>query len=338
MDDFIVIYASLCQATSVIQSPLLLPNLSNTSVLWRWSNLIQWSLLKQSWTDSMHLLLHLPTITANWETTWCNMWSIQILGFWRGGLLSFLATKIQVIGVRPLYLMQFSTSRKLKQQKRMMGCVRASSDTAVRTQTDDAMFQFLKAYCGSWIFAVSYHAHKKKHSDPSKGKLEWLFTFGDALDGNILGTHAIPALHLPFDMEILPIQSENDNHNCGFGDTAAMAMILRDLALDDSRSTFDDLFSSTALQPKTCATNGDVFCYMPRIDFRPLSALPKFKRDTYLHQLQEQWFVKFDCLAKLQYDDEPKKLFPDFHDSDIFTSDLALISEWPVGNQALFSK
>ena len=55
---------------------------------------------------------------------------------------------------------------------------------------------------------VSYDAHEKKHSDPSKGKLEWLSPFGDALDGNMLGTHAFPALHLPFDIEILPIQSE----------------------------------------------------------------------------------------------------------------------------------
>ena len=88
--------------------------------------------------------------------------------------------------------------------------------------------------------------------------------------------------HLPFNIEILPIQSEEDNHNCGFGIIATMAIILRDLVLDNSRSTFDDLFSSTALQPKTCATNGEVFCDMPQIDFRPLPALPKFKRGSYL--------------------------------------------------------
>ena len=99
---------------------------------------------------------------------------------------------------------------------------------------------------------VSYDAHEKKHSDPSKGKMEWHSPFGDALDGNMLGTHAFPALHLPFDIEILPIQSKVDNYNCGFGFIATMAMILRDLVLDDSRSAFDDLFSSTALQPRKC--------------------------------------------------------------------------------------
>ena len=155
----------------------------------------------------------------------------------------------------------------------------------------------------------------------------------------MLGTHAFPALHLPFDIEIFPKQSkEYDDHKCGFGLLTTMAMILRDLVLDDSHSTFDYLFSSTALEPKTCTTNGEVFCGMPHIDFRPLSALPKFKRGTYLPQLREQWLVVFDRLAKLQYNYEPNKLFSDYHVPDIYTSNLALISEWPVGNQDLLSE
>ena len=76
---------------------------------------------------------------------------------------------------------------------------------------------------------------------------------------------------------------------------------------------------------------------MPHIDFSPLSALPKFKRDTYLPQLLAQWFIVFDRLAKLQYDDEPKKLLSDYHVPDIYTSNLALISEWPVCSQDLLS-
>ena len=186
---------------------------------------------------------------------------------------------------------------------------------------------------------VSYYAHHKKNSDPSEGKLEWLSPFGDALDGNVLGTNAFPALHLPFNIEILPKQCKEDDYNCDFGIITTMAMILRDLVLDDSRSTSDDLFSSTALEPKTCATNGEVFCDMHHIDFRTLSALPKFKRDTHLPQMREQcWFVVFDRLAKLQYDDEPKESFSNYHVPDIYTSDLALISEWPVGNQDLLSE
>ncbi len=185
---------------------------------------------------------------------------------------------------------------------------------------------------------VSYDAQEKKHLDPSEGKMEWLSPFGDALEGNMLGTNAFPALYLPIDFEFLSNQSEEDNHNCGFGVIATMAMVLRDLVLDDSRSTFDDLFSSTALELNTCATNREVFCNMPHIDLCPLSLLPKFKGGTYLPQLREQWFVVFNRLAKLQYNIEPKKLFAGYHVPDVYTSISARISEWPVGIQDLLSE
>ena len=237
---------------------------------------------------------------------------------------------MQVIGVRPLYLANAALHK-------------SETDT---TRDNDGLRACFFRYCSKdpngrrdvpisqgilWFLnlCISYDAHEKKHSDPSKGKLEWLSPFANAFDRYMLGTNAFPALHLPFDIELLPKQSEGDNYNCGFGVIATMTMILHDLVLDDSHSTFDDLFSSTALQPKTCATKGEVFCDMPHIAFRPMSALPKFKRDTYLPQLQEQWFVVFDRLTKLQYDDEPKKLFSDSHVPDIYTSNLALISEWP---------
>jgi hypothetical protein len=150
-----------------------------------------------------------------------------------------------------------------------------------------------------WILnlCVSYDAVQKKHLNPSEVKLEWLSPFGDALEGNMLGTNAFPALHLPIDFEILPKQSEEDNHNRGFGVIATMAMVLRDLVLDISRSTIDDLFPSAALELKTCATIGEAFCDMPHIDLCPLSLLPKFKGDTCLSHLREQWFVVFDPKA-----------------------------------------
>ena len=169
--------------------------------------------------------------------------------------------------------------------------------------------------------------HTKRTSDPSEGKLDWLSPFGDALDGSMLGTTALPALHLPLDSEILPKQSTEDNYNCGYGVIATI--VLRDMVLNDdwtnssnSRSTFDDRFSCSALELKICATNGDVFCDMNHRKFCPLSSLPKFRRDIYLLQLREQWFVVLDRLAKFQYDTEPQKLFADYHTPDASTSTL----------------
>lgn len=178
----------------------------------------------------------------------------------------------------------------------------------------------------------SYDAHEKKHSDPSEGKLEWLSPFGEALDGNMLGTPTFPALHLPLNSDILPKQSNNDTYNCAFGVIATLAMVLRDLIVDDA--SFDEQFSATALELKKCALKNEMYCDMPYKDLQPpWVLLPKIKRESFLPELREQWFVLFDRLAKLQFDVEPKKVFPDYLVPDVYTNNLPLISQWPVGNQ-----
>ncbi|KAI2490595.1 hypothetical protein MHU86_23969 [Fragilaria crotonensis] len=178
----------------------------------------------------------------------------------------------------------------------------------------------------------SYDAHEKKHSDPSEGKLEWLSPFGEALDGNMLGTPTFPALHLPLNSDILPKQSNDDTYNCAFGVIATLAMVLRDLIVDDA--TFDDQFSATALELKKCALKNEMYCDMPYKNLQPpWVSLPKIKREAFLPELREQWFVLFDRLAKLQFDVEPKKLFADYLVPDVYTNNLPLISQWPVGNQ-----
>ncbi|KAI2492857.1 hypothetical protein MHU86_21670 [Fragilaria crotonensis] len=108
-------------------------------------------------------------------------------------------------------------------------------------------------------------------------------------------------------------------------------MVLRDLIVDDA--TFDDQFSATALELKKCALKNEMYCDMPYKNLQPRVSLPKIKREAFLPELREQWFVLFDRLAKLQFDVEPKKLFADYLVPDVYTNNLPLISQWPVGNQ-----
>jgi hypothetical protein len=179
-------------------------------------------------------------------------------------------------------------------------------------------------------------------------KLEWLSPFGDALDGNMLGTPSFPALHLPLDSTILPKQSNNDTYNCAFGVIATLAMVLRDLIVDDAM--FDDQFSATALELKKCALTDKMYCKMPYSDLQPpWVSLPKVKRESFLPELQEQWFVLFNRLTKLQSDVEPKKVFADYLVPDVYTKNLTpmwvncyyysfRLHNWNLGYQSDFWK
>ena len=77
--------------------------------------------------------------------------------------------------------------------------------------------------------------------------------YGNALDGSMLGTIAFPALYLEkeFVGSHLPVQ--NDANNCGIGICTCIAIVLRDVVIQDIPNeepliTFDELFNVTNLE------------------------------------------------------------------------------------------
>ena len=129
-----------------------------------------------------------------------------------------------------------------------------------------------------------------KDAITSKATLKMLHSFGDALDGSMVGTKTFPALHLPEDCNALPMQC--DDFNCGVGVAAAIGIVLRDVINKQDRQianaaflSYDELFSVKTLSLATCDEPKEVYCKMPDICF---DALPTHV--DYLALVREQWF------------------------------------------------
>ena len=176
---------------------------------------------------------------------------------------------------------------------------------------------------------VSYEGHAKKNANLEQSDFEWLDPFGASIEGNMQGTASFPALRLPAKSMIFPRQDSDDTYNCGFGVTAATAMILRDLAV---HSDFDVLFSKTTLTFETCPVTKEVYCAMPDQELKPCCSTikPPIVWQDYLSRLRVQWFIVFDRLAEMQYAIEPTKVFDDWEIPDAFAKAKTSIVKWPA--------
>ena len=124
--------------------------------------------------------------------------------------------------------------------------------------------------------------------------------------GNMLGTKSFPALRLLSKGNVLPLQK--DEHSCGIGMVACIAIILRELlgySSPEEITNYNEVFSpDSMLMSEETGPEGvgtEVICYIPEETLKPLPTSEKYPRVPYLHVLKAEWFVLFDRLAELQH-------------------------------------
>ena len=90
----------------------------------------------------------------------------------------------------------------------------------------------------AWFLNLCYslRKHEKEHGINSNQNFEMSHPYGNALDGLMLGTAAFPALYFDknFARTCLPFQL--DSFNCGIGVPTCIAIVLRDVVIQDIRN------------------------------------------------------------------------------------------------------
>ena len=111
----------------------------------------------------------------------------------------------------------------------------------------------------------SFNVHTSKNLTIDQ-KISWLEPFGDAIEGNVIGTQAFPALRVPVSSKQLPRQL--DKWNGGIGIAATIGIILRDVVLDGPHVTFDSRFMRNTLNFLECPRCQEIYCEFPRAVFQ----------------------------------------------------------------------
>ena len=169
----------------------------------------------------------------------------------------------------------------------------------------------------------SYNVHASQNLTIDQ-KMSWLEPFGDAIKGNMIGTHLFPALRVPVNSHQLP--SQQDRWNCGIGIAATIGIILRDVVSDGPHVSFDSRFMKNTLKFLECPLPKEIYCEFPGA---VIQEEPKTPSNDYLWHLREEFFVVFDRIAELEHDTMPNKLLDDYTIPKFYTDALPLIKTWP---------
>ena len=171
----------------------------------------------------------------------------------------------------------------------------------------------------AWFLNLCYslRKHEKEHGMKSKQNFEMHYPYGNALDGNMLGTAAFPALYFDQSVaeECLPLQL--DGFNCGIGVPTCVAIVLRDVVIQDIRNdasliTYEEMFNVKNIETKDYKHVSDPSKNEHYCDFSSqqlvMQALPWKSTNTndYLRKVREEWFRLIDKVAEHQYVIFPK--------------------------------
>ena len=172
----------------------------------------------------------------------------------------------------------------------------------------------------AWYLNLCYSLtkHEKDHGIKSHQSFEMSHPYGNALDGWMLGTAAFPALYFDRDFARTQLPVQSDTYNCGIGVATCIAIVLRDVVIQDVRNddpliTYDEMFNVMNLELKvnhddvSSPTRKEHYCDFPGQDFviKPLPWISTKKKD-YLTKVREQWFRLIDKVAEHQYVIYPK--------------------------------
>jgi hypothetical protein len=190
--------------------------------------------------------------------------------------------------------------------------------------------------------AFSYQEQqRRKDCNPSSTtfaeKMEWLIPYGKAYFGEMKGSKTFPALRV-LENGVLPLQ--NDDHSCGIGLIAAIAIILRDIIGKDNCGTdYNKMFSREHMEVKvitdidddTGIERSEHMCCFPSGTFRRLPTGDELGSSSYLHVVKAQWFLLFDRIAELQHVTVPKRHNADHSVDDAYETLKGLLQtfSWP---------
>jgi hypothetical protein len=159
--------------------------------------------------------------------------------------------------------------------------------------------------------AFSYQEEQKTTSasdaSTAHNKMKWHSPFGRTFFGDMKGTEKFPALRV-LDDGVLPRQ--DDDHSCGIGLIAAIAIILRDIIGTDNGATrYNEMFRRDCMQvvASTDMRVQENICFFPRGTFPRLFKNGEWGSSSYLHVLKAEWFMLFDRIAELQHITVPKR-------------------------------
>ena len=164
--------------------------------------------------------------------------------------------------------------------------------------------------------------------DANSAPMKWLSPYGDSFNGKMLGTKRFPSLRVE---KIGGLPKQIDGFNCGVGMIAGIAIILRNVCVENpGQVAFDQQF----VQPiekrlQLDLTHREWFARFDENFFKPLPTKEELVWGDYLAMLREEWFVVFDRMAALHFKVLPQRLNKDNMVNPLFIATQEKTIAWP---------